>query len=88
MPIPVRSVSLLEASSWLSHLPRHEMPEDNGLQKQNIKDRYHGRNDPVAKKILGTFASSKGLQPPEDTSIVCRFLSTAGTFAPVTDRIA
>ena len=33
---------------------RHEMPPDpsNPLNKQNIKDRVDGRNDPVAKKIL------------------------------------
>ena len=50
--------------------PRHEMPVQNDLSKQNIQDRYHGRNDPVAKKILSTHAANKGLQPPEDTSIV------------------
>lgn len=52
------------------------MPEDNGLQKQNIKDRYHGRNDPVAKKLLASYATSKGLEPPEDTSIQSLFLTT------------
>ena len=33
---------------------RHELPPDpsNPLNKQNIKDRVDGRNDPVAKKIL------------------------------------
>jgi hypothetical protein len=55
---------------------RHEMPEDNGLQKQNIKDRYHGRNDPVAKKLLSSYAASKGLEAPEDTSIKSLFLTT------------
>ena len=49
---------------------RHEMPVQNELSKQNIQDRYHGRNDPVAKKILATHAASMGLQPPEDQSIV------------------
>jgi pre-mRNA-splicing factor RBM22/SLT11 len=52
------------------------MPEDNGLQKQNIKDRYHGRNDPVAKKLLSSYATSKGLEPPVDPSIQSLFLTT------------
>lgn len=46
------------------------MPEDNGLQKQNFQDRYYGRNDPVAKKILQGVAESKGLKAPEDKDIV------------------
>jgi len=50
---------------------RHEMPANNTLSHQNIKDRYHGTNDPVASKILNTYAESKGLKAPEDTSIVC-----------------
>ena len=48
------------------------MPEDNGLQKQSLVDRYYGRNDPVAKKILREQADSKGLKAPEDKSIVSR----------------
>uniref|UniRef100_A0A7S1IQP6 C3H1-type domain-containing protein n=1 Tax=Eutreptiella gymnastica TaxID=73025 RepID=A0A7S1IQP6_9EUGL len=31
---------------------RHEMPEGGELAVQNIKDRYYGVNDPVAKKIF------------------------------------
>jgi pre-mRNA-splicing factor RBM22/SLT11 len=33
----------------------HEMPRDKSdpLAKQNIKDRYYGKNDPVARKMLG-----------------------------------
>ena len=46
------------------------MPVDNELSKQNIQDRYYGRNDPVAKKIMTGFANSQGLTPPEDESIV------------------
>lgn len=49
---------------------RHELPQDNGLQKQNIQDRYYGRNDPVAKKILREQAELKGLKAPEDKTIV------------------
>ena len=46
------------------------MPVENELSKQNIVDRYHGRNDPVAKKIMSTHAANMGLQPPEDLNIV------------------
>jgi len=55
---------------------RHEMPVDNALSKQNIQDRYYGRNDPVAKKIMSGFADSQGLTPPEDDSITSLFLSS------------
>lgn len=48
----------------------HEKPVQNELSKQNIQDRYHGRNDPVAKKIMSTHAANMGLQPPEDQNIV------------------
>jgi len=45
--------------------------QDDPLAKQNIKDRYHGRNDPVARKLLSNYAASKGLVPPEDVTVVC-----------------
>lgn len=48
------------------------MPVENGLEKQNIQDRYHGRNDPVAKKLLGQVAEASGLKAPADQSIVSR----------------
>jgi len=35
-----------------------------------MADRYYGRNDPVAKKMLSAHAESKGLVAPEDKSIV------------------
>lgn len=40
---------------------RHELPPDpsNPLNKQNIKDRVDGRNDPVAKKILERVAQQE-----------------------------
>jgi pre-mRNA-splicing factor RBM22/SLT11 len=49
---------------------RHEKPpdQDSELAHQNIKDRYYGKNDPVAKKMLNKF-NEQTLQPPEDTSI-------------------
>ena len=33
---------------------RHELPKDpnDPLNKQNVKDRFDGKNDPVAQKIL------------------------------------
>jgi hypothetical protein len=50
--------------------PRHEKPVDNALSHQNMQDRYHGRNDPVARKIMAAHADAQGLAPPEDQSIV------------------
>ena len=50
------------------------MPEENELSHQNIKDRYYGTNDPVAKKILNRFkggSSNNNVEPPEDKTIVC-----------------
>lgn len=51
---------------------RHEMPINNDLSKQNIQDRFYGRNDPVAKKMLSRAASDAGLVPPEDLEVVSR----------------
>jgi hypothetical protein len=56
---------------------RHEKPTDNDLSNQNIRDRFYGRNDPVARKILGGFASQQGLAPPEDQTIVCLVFTSA-----------
>ncbi|SPO35232.1 related to Cell cycle control protein cwf5 [Pseudozyma flocculosa] len=49
---------------------RHELPVDNELSKQNLQDRFHGTNDPVARKMLGAHAKEQGLAPPEDKSVV------------------
>lgn len=59
-------------SYFLCFLPgyRHEKPANDELAQQNIKDRYHGQNDPVAKRMLAGYAALRGLKPPEDTSIV------------------
>ncbi|CAO1631750.1 unnamed protein product [Parajaminaea phylloscopi] len=54
---------------------RHELPVNNELSKQNISDRFYGRNDPVAKKMLGGAASDAGLSPPEDREVTSLFLS-------------
>ena len=49
---------------------RHEKPTEGALAKQNIQDRYHGLDDPVAQKIMAKHAENQGLKPPEDASIV------------------
>ncbi|KII88348.1 hypothetical protein PLICRDRAFT_41515 [Plicaturopsis crispa FD-325 SS-3] len=54
---------------------RHEKPVENALSHQNMQDRYYGRNDPVARKIMGTHADAQGLKPPDDKSITSIFLS-------------
>ncbi|CAE7117704.1 unnamed protein product, partial [Rhizoctonia solani] len=55
---------------------RHELPQENELSHQNIKDRFYGRNDPVAKKILSVQAVKQGLEPPQDKSITSLFISS------------
>ncbi|KAH8116837.1 pre-mRNA-splicing factor SLT11 [Phellopilus nigrolimitatus] len=55
---------------------RHEKPADNELSMQNMQDRYYGRNDPVARKLLSGHAEAQGLKPPEDESITSLFLSS------------
>lgn len=50
---------------------RHELPVDNDLAKQNIKDRYYGSNDPVARKML---IKGKMPKPPEDRGITSLYL--------------
>ncbi|WWC72461.1 pre-mRNA-splicing factor SLT11 [Kwoniella pini CBS 10737] len=48
---------------------RHEIPKEGELSKQNMVDRYYGKNDPVAKKMLRESAESKGMKAPDDKSI-------------------
>ncbi|KAG2078151.1 hypothetical protein BDR04DRAFT_1087876 [Suillus decipiens] len=55
---------------------RHEKPVENALSHQNIQDRYHGNNDPVARKILANHSEAQGLKPPEDENITSLFLSS------------
>ncbi|GAA6012407.1 hypothetical protein JCM11491_004323 [Sporobolomyces phaffii] len=56
---------------------RHELPVERGeLSHQNIKDRYHGNSDPVARKILAKHAGEAGLAPPADTEITSLFLTS------------
>src|ERR1700722_10224323 len=49
---------------------RHEMPTADELSKQNVQDRYYGKDDPVAHKILSSHAEDQGLKPPDDETIV------------------
>jgi pre-mRNA-splicing factor RBM22/SLT11 len=65
---------------------RHEMPKDpNGpLANQNIQDRYYGRNDPVAQKMLSRM-SGKGrrgpsgpLELPDDPTITTLWVGGVG----------
>jgi pre-mRNA-splicing factor RBM22/SLT11 len=57
-------------------LNRHEIPEKTELSNQKLQDRYHGRNDPVAHKILIQHAADVGLAPPEDKSISAFMLAS------------
>lgn len=56
---------------------RHELPVDNELSHQNIKDRYYGQNDPVANKILG--GANKPISKPADPSVMSLFLTGVET---------
>jgi len=73
-PQRVKKISLenrinLDFLDWWS-LFRHEIPKEGELAKQNIVDRYYGKNDPVAKKMLREQAEIKGMKAPDDKSIV------------------
>lgn len=50
---------------------RHEIPQhDEALQKQNIKDRFYGTNDPVALKMLNKMKGPQKAPPaPADVTI-------------------
>ena len=45
------------------------MPESGELADQNIRDRYYGINDPVAKKMMRRLGERVKLEPPDDKSI-------------------
>jgi len=55
---------------------RHELPPaDEELAKQNIKDRYNGENDPLAKRVLSRIgARQESFKPPSDTSIATLYV--------------
>jgi pre-mRNA-splicing factor RBM22/SLT11 len=45
------------------------MPVEGELAHQNIKDRYYGVNDPVAKKMLNRVKEKATLHTPSDKDI-------------------
>jgi pre-mRNA-splicing factor RBM22/SLT11 len=45
------------------------------MAQQNIKDRFYGSNDPVAKKMITRTDEEKELRPPEDPAVTSIFLS-------------
>ncbi|XP_025076196.1 LOW QUALITY PROTEIN: pre-mRNA-splicing factor RBM22-like [Pomacea canaliculata] len=59
---------------------RHEKPTDpdDPLADQNIKDRFHGINDPVAEKLLGRYNSMPKLEPPEDKTVTTLYVGNLG----------
>ncbi|KND02811.1 uncharacterized protein SPPG_01892 [Spizellomyces punctatus DAOM BR117] len=54
---------------------RHEVPVENDLSHQNIRDRYYGKDDPVAKRMLNRTDKASKLSNPEDTSITSLFIT-------------
>jgi pre-mRNA-splicing factor RBM22/SLT11 len=57
---------------------RHErVHKDAALTKQDVRDRFHGVDDPVAKKMEGEIAAkmAKMPAPPEDESIRTLFIT-------------
>eukprot|EP00039_Didymoeca_costata_P001193 m.50512 g.50512 ORF g.50512 m.50512 type:complete len:384 (-) comp10675_c0_seq1:403-1554(-) len=55
---------------------RHELPNDpnSALAKQNMVDRYHGNNDPVANKMLKRASKIPNMEPPADKSITSLYV--------------
>ncbi|KAK7054760.1 Pre-mRNA-splicing factor slt11 [Paramarasmius palmivorus] len=51
-------------------------PQTTNWPTKTLQDRYYGRSDPVANKILSQYSESQGLKPPEDESIMSLFLSS------------
>ncbi|KAJ3136364.1 RNA binding motif protein 22, partial [Irineochytrium annulatum] len=54
---------------------RHELPVENDLSHQNIKDRFFGHNDPVAKRILNRTDRAPALTAPEDNTVTSLFIT-------------
>ena len=50
------------------------MKKGQGSIEQKIKDRFHGINDPVAKKILDKVKEANLPKPPEDLNITTLFI--------------
>lgn len=57
------------------------MPEDKGdLNQQNLKDRYYGVNDPVARRMLKRLSDMPGLTPPEDNNVRTLYLGNIQSY--------
>lgn len=63
---------------------RHEIPQGGELANQKLRARFHGEDDPLAKKILRTAEENNTLLPPEDRSITTLYLG--GLEEGVTDK--
>jgi len=51
---------------------RHEMPttkRDDPMAKQNMKDRYNGVDDPVARKMLSRMSDRSQIREPADNTV-------------------
>lgn len=53
---------------------RHELPEGGELANQKLRARFHGEDDPLAKKILRRAEEDMTLLPPEDKSVTTLYL--------------
>jgi len=53
---------------------RHELPQGGELANQKLRDRFHGENDPLAKKIMRRAEEDLTLMPPEDKSITTLYV--------------
>jgi len=62
---------------------RHEMPVQDELSKQKMRDRFHGEDDPVANKIFRTMDEKFTLKTPEDRTITSLYLG--GLIPEITD---
>ena len=59
---------------------RHELPHDpnDPLNKQNVKDRFDGKNDPVAQKILERLKQQEKDEERERKQVTVCFLRLSG----------
>lgn len=53
---------------------RHTVPSSGEIAKQNYHDRFHGLNDPVARRMLARAARMPSLKPPSDLNITTIFI--------------
>lgn len=53
---------------------RHELPQGGELANQRLRDRYHGENDPLARKYFRKAEEDMTMQPPEDKSVTTLYI--------------